>query len=300
MAAAAARADGQEKVIAAAKHIVSSLATSKNAAEDMTRILSGFDNRLSTINDLFAPLQTAAAEALTSPRFSSASRPPRRWFFAGSPALRTLMSTLPPSIVSSPSLAELSTSTGAGAAEDEFRHLMVRNTVPLDSNDLCSSIRRLSLSFASDSVVADLKAIADRMIEAKYDREHHHAVKIVIRVLLWGERRLCDQILAASEELREERFAETTKGWCVMQLLNFGDAIAICQRSSEKLFLILDMYEALADVLPDLHALFAADPKDLICEEADGILNRLGDAVKGTLMEFGNAKGAISEANTGK
>ncbi|KAJ8458078.1 hypothetical protein OPV22_031004 [Ensete ventricosum] len=118
MAAAAARADGQEKVIAAAKHIVSSLATSKNAAEDMTRILSGFDNRLSTINDLFAPLQTAAAEALTSPRFSSASRPPRRWFFAGSPALRTLMSTLPPSIVSSPSLAELSTSTGAGAAED--------------------------------------------------------------------------------------------------------------------------------------------------------------------------------------
>ncbi|KAJ8458077.1 hypothetical protein OPV22_031003 [Ensete ventricosum] len=140
-----------------------------------------------------------------------------------------------------------------------------------------------NLDLIHPEVVADLKAIADRMIEANIGRisieevqgiewwmlddkmkKWIQAVKIVIRVLLWGERRLCDQILAASEELREERFAETTKGWCVMQLLNFGDAIAICQRSSEKLFLILDMYEALADVLPDLHALFATDPKDLI------------------------------------
>ncbi|CAL9040438.1 unnamed protein product, partial [Musa banksii] len=415
MAAAAARADGQEKVIAAAKHIVSSLATSKNAAEDMIRILSGFDNRLSTINDLFAPSSDRSGGgadvdgdgrdlSVAELRLEAAQKVVLRWDASDSLLWESCPEDAEEYLAAVDcliSLAELSTSTGAGAgaAEDlvgraeialqmamsrlgeEFRHLMVRNAVPLDSNDLCSSIRRLSLSFASDSgdaiedfessvddehhhhqptpqqeegspedrsgsslmddrnldlihpeVVADLKAIADRMIEAKYDREHRHvyctvrrdildehlsilgvdrisieevqriewrmlddkmkkwiqAVKIVVRVLLWGERRLCDQILAASEELREECFAETTKGF-VMQLLNFGDAIVICQRSSEKLFRILDMYEALADVLPDLHALFAADPKDLICDEADGILKRLGDAVKGTLMEFGNA-----------
>ena len=45
---------GNDKVLAAAQHIVKSLATSKNAADDMIRILSGFDNRLSSITaDLF-------------------------------------------------------------------------------------------------------------------------------------------------------------------------------------------------------------------------------------------------------
>lgn len=48
-AAPAAGVDGQEKVIAAAQHIVKSLATSKNAADDMIRILSGFDHRLSSL-----------------------------------------------------------------------------------------------------------------------------------------------------------------------------------------------------------------------------------------------------------
>ncbi|WOL11409.1 exocyst complex component EXO70B1-like [Canna indica] len=412
MAAAAARGDGQEKVIAAAKHIVSSLATTKNAAEDMIRILSGFDNRLSTINDLFPSSSTessAAAEgaetfagagaALLSEaaiRLEVAEKVVLRWdasdslLWESSPedaeeylaAVDDLIfvadSDTFPDLVSR---AEVALQMAMSRLEEEFRHLMVRNAIPLDSNDLSSSIRRLSLSFASDAgdaiedfestvddehhqqppppqqqegspedrsgsslmdersldlvhpeVVSDLKAIAERMIWAKYDRELHQmyctvrrdildeclsilgidrisieevqkiewrmlddkmkkwiqAMKIFVRVLLGGERRLSDQILAASEELREECFVETVKG-SVMQLLNFGDAIAICQRSSEKLFRILDMYEALADVLPDLHALFAGDPKDLICEEADGILKRLGDAVKGTLMEFGNA-----------
>lgn len=47
---------------------------------------------------------------------------------------------------------------------------------------------------------------------------------------------------------------ETAKG-CVMQLLNFGEAVAIGRRSSEKLFRILDMHDALADVLSDIELL---------------------------------------------
>ncbi|URE38696.1 exo70 exocyst complex subunit domain containing protein [Musa troglodytarum] len=240
MAAAAARADGQEKVIAAAKHIVSSLATSKNAAEDMIRILSGFDNRLSTINDLFAPSSdrsgggadvngdgTDLSEAEL--RLEAAQKVVLRWDASDSLLWESCPEDADEYLAAVDcliSLAELSISTAAGAAEDlvgraeialqmamsrlgeEFRHLMVRNAVPLDSNDLCSSIRRLSLSFASDSegspedrsgsclmddrnldlihpeVVAGLKAIADRMIEAKYDREHHDVYCTVRRDIL--------------------------------------------------------------------------------------------------------------------
>ncbi|KAG1331473.1 Exocyst complex component EXO70B1 [Cocos nucifera] len=261
--------------------------------------------------------------------------------------------------------------------EEEFRYLMIQNTVPLNADGLYGSIRRVSLSFTSDcgeniedfessveeeqqqppqqegspehragssllddrsvdlirpEAISSLKEIADRMIWADYWRELHQvyctvrrdildeclsilgvdrmsieevqrmewgmlddkmkkwiqAVKIVVRVLLTEEKLLCDQIFAACEELKEECFTETAKG-CVMQLFNFGDAIAICQRSSEKLFRILDMYEALADVMPDLQALFSADSRELICGEAEGILKRLGDAVRGTLSEFENA-----------
>ncbi|GJX23290.1 exocyst complex component EXO70B1-like protein [Tanacetum coccineum] len=54
------------------------------------------------------------------------------------------------------------------------------------------------------------------------------AVKVVVRVLLFGEKRLCEQVFNESELIQEVCFVETTKG-CVMQLLNFGEAVAISQ-----------------------------------------------------------------------
>ncbi|TVU35999.1 hypothetical protein EJB05_17908, partial [Eragrostis curvula] len=120
------------------------------------------------------------------------------------------------------------------------------------------------------------------------------ALKIVVRGLLAEERRICSQILAADANAEEECFTEAAKG-CVLQLLNFGDAIAIGKRSSEKLFRILGMYEALAEVLPELEGLFAGEARDFIKEEAEGILMRLGDAVRGTIAEFSSAiQGEVS------
>ncbi|OEL17142.1 Exocyst complex component EXO70A1 [Dichanthelium oligosanthes] len=113
-----------------------------------------------------------------------------------------------------------------------------------------------------------------------------HGVKTVVRSLLTGERRLCDQVLAASDELRDECFVESTKG-CIMQIRSFGDAVAVCTRSPEKLSRILDMYEALAEVIPELKELFFGSYGDDVIHDLEGVLERLGDAVKGTLLEFG-------------
>jgi exocyst complex component 7 len=114
------------------------------------------------------------------------------------------------------------------------------------------------------------------------------AFKVVVRGLLAEERRICSQILAADPNAEEECFTEAAKG-CVLQMLNFADAIAIGKRSTEKLFRILGMYEALAEVLPELEGLFSGDAKDFIKEEAEGILVRLGDAARSTIEEFANA-----------
>ncbi|KAF6993125.1 hypothetical protein CFC21_010058 [Triticum aestivum] len=118
-------------------------------------------------------------------------------------------------------------------------------------------------------------------------REWIQALKVVVQGLLAEERRICNQIFAANADTVDECFTWAAKG-CVLQLLNFGDAITIEKRSSEKLFRILDMYEALAELLPELEALFSGDARDFIKEEAERILVRFGDAVRGAFSEFAN------------
>ncbi|KAK8361946.1 hypothetical protein V6Z11_A03G071600 [Gossypium hirsutum] len=264
--------------------------------------------------------------------------------------------------------AEAAVQLAMSRLEDEFRLILIRNTVPLDAEGLYGSIRRVSLSFAAnegeideefesfgevDSVrgcfhergaslgddlcvdlinadaVVELKEIADRMIRSGYEKEcvqtysnvrrdaldeylvilgvekssieevqkidwkaldekmkkWIQAIKITIRVLLSGEKRLCDQIFNGFDSIKEICFSETAKG-CVMQLLNFGEAVAIGKRSSEKLFRILDMYDVLADALLDLEMMIT---DEFLCSEAKGVLSGLGDAAKGTFEEFENA-----------
>ncbi|KAE8703518.1 Detected protein of confused Function [Hibiscus syriacus] len=111
------------------------------------------------------------------------------------------------------------------------------------------------------------------------------AVKITVRVLLNGEKRLCDQIFSGSNLIKEICFNETTKG-CIMQLLNFGEAVAIGKRLSEKLFRILDIYDALVYALLEFDVMFT---DNYMCIEANGVLVGLGDVAKGTFFEFESA-----------
>ncbi|KAE8816241.1 exocyst complex component EXO70B1-like [Hordeum vulgare] len=415
---AAAPPDGQEKVIAAAQQIVKSLANSKNAADDMIRILSGFDNRFSLMSDLFpaagAPDAAAGSELPEGDEEEVEYGRERGPGYGGDDddlederdaavedALRLIEQWDSPAagdrlVFESPEDAEEYLAAAAclmGEAgprveaalqvamarlEEEFRQLLIRGTASLAADDLHASLlRRLSLtvptfhsassvdlecpSFASQpdegdeaasaagrwssvsdgeispylispDTVSTLKDIADVMLRAGYGPElcqvysevrrdtlmeclavlgvdkmsleevqrvewgvldgkmkkWIQALRVVVQGLLAEERRICGQILAADADAEEECFTEAAKG-CVLQLLNFGDAIAIGKRSSEKLFRILGMYEALAELLPELEALFSGDARDFIKEEGEGILVRLGDAVRGTVAEFANA-----------
>ncbi|XP_062225433.1 exocyst complex component EXO70B1-like [Phragmites australis] len=394
---------GDDKVLAAAQHIVKSLATSKNAADDMIRILSGFDHRLSFItSDLFPSPSPGLSDAAGGggAEAEREEEPPSLAAFDAAEQLIHLWDTTPEVLVfEAPeddaahylaavdvavdhlAAGGLAVSGRAGVAvqlamarlEDELRHLMLRHAVPLDASGLYCSLRRLSLGSMDDldtssefdpatphsqegapdtarsaslagnnpfddqvfdlvrpDAVDELRAIADRMVRAGYASElvqvycairrdlldeclvvlgverlsidevqriewKHlndkmkkwvHGVKTVVRCLLTGERRLCDQVLAVSNELRDECFVESTKG-CIMQIRNFGDAVAVCTRSPEKLSRILDMYEALAEVIPELKDLFFGSYGDDVIHDLEGVLERLGDAVKGTLLEFG-------------
>ncbi|XP_058093220.1 exocyst complex component EXO70B1 [Magnolia sinica] len=389
----AATIDGDERVMATAQHILKSLGTTKDLTKDMISILSNFDHRFSAMTDLLPSSAAAdAAGATETPqslldsteqiilRGTSNSHDSLLWEDSPEAAADYLcaIDQILDLTLSSPAQdetldrAESLLQVAMSRLEDEFRHILIRNTVPLDAGRLYGSIRRVSLSFTSNDgeitedfessveeeergspalaavsvgededlpvdlvhpdAVADLREIADRMMRSGYEKEccqvyisvrrdvldeclsilgvdklsieevqkiewkdldekmkkWAQAVKIAVRVLLSGEKRLCEQIFGPSVLIGDVCFAETAKG-CVMQLLNFGEAVAISRRSAEKLFRILDMYDAIADVLPDLRALFPDDTGDFVCNEAEGILKGLGEAAKGTFTEFENA-----------
>ncbi|XP_022923976.1 exocyst complex component EXO70B1-like [Cucurbita moschata] len=379
---------GEDRVMATAQQIVKSLNTPKEVQEDMLLIFSSFDNRLSNISSLVNSGDSKregdryeASEKLIL-RWDSgpgASRNSLNWEDSPEEAVEYLSAVddiiqwIDELSIRSDSAeivdrAENAIQIAMSRLEDEFRHMLIRNTVPLDAEHLYGSIRKVSLSFAShDSensdefesfadvdrgsgifhergvslgddlrvdlinpdAVVDLKEIADRMIRSGYEKECLNvytgvrrdaldeclvvlgveklsiedvqkidwkildekmkkwiqAVKVSVRVLLTGEKRLCDYIFSGSDDSEEVCFNETAKG-CIRQLLNFAEAIAIGERSVEKLFRILDMYEALEYVLPDLQAMIT---DEFVIEEAQGVLSRLGEAAKGTFVEFENA-----------
>ncbi|PKI38080.1 hypothetical protein CRG98_041549 [Punica granatum] len=368
--------------MAAAQQILKSLNAPKEVREDMLLILSSFDNRLSKITDL---INTSSA---VQDRFESAEKVILRWdatssslpwedspdeaaeYLSALDEILQLWESL--SVQNDKDLvdrADTAIQLAMTRLEDEFRHILVRNTVPLDADRLYSSIQRVSLSFASHDgeiseefesfgevgngtgscfherggslggdvsvdlinpdAVAELRDIAERMNRSGYEKECSQAyssvrrealdeclavlgveklsieevqkiewrdldekmkkwvqaVKITVRVLLACEKGLCDQVFMGSDHIKDICFNEAAK-CCLLQLLNFGEAVSIGVRSPEKLFRILDMYDALRDALPELRAMVT---DDFLLREAEGVLHTLGEAARGTFAEFENA-----------
>ncbi|AQL08158.1 Protein REDUCED WALL ACETYLATION 3 [Zea mays] len=145
--------------------------------------------------------------------------------------------------------------------------------------------------------IDDVQRIEWKLLNDKM-KKWVHGVKTVVRVLLAGERRLCDQVLDASDELMYVCFLESTKG-CITQILSFGGVVAVCPRSPEKVPWILDMYEALAEVIPEMKDLCIGCSRDGVISDVQAILDRLGDAMwgSGTLGENDPFWKASSEAD---
>ncbi|KAK9272455.1 hypothetical protein L1049_002828 [Liquidambar formosana] len=114
------------------------------------------------------------------------------------------------------------------------------------------------------------------------------AMKIFVRVYLASEKFLSDQIFGELGSVSSVCFVEASKV-SILQLLNFGEAIAIGPHQPEKLFRILDMYEVLADLLPDIDSLFPDEAGCCVKNECREVLRRLGDCVRVTFLEFENA-----------
>ncbi|XP_042022140.1 exocyst complex component EXO70E2-like [Salvia splendens] len=118
-------------------------------------------------------------------------------------------------------------------------------------------------------------------------------MKVFVRVSLGSEKLLADQILG---ELGSACFAESSKS-AMLQLLNFSEAITIGPHQPEKLIRILDMYEVLDDLMPDITALYPDEAGSCVRTECQDVLERLGECAKTTFIEFEHAVASNVSSN---
>ncbi|KAL2479161.1 exocyst subunit exo70 family protein E2 [Forsythia ovata] len=118
-------------------------------------------------------------------------------------------------------------------------------------------------------------------------RKWRRAVKNVLGIYLTSEKRLFDQVLGEHGSISSTCLVEASKA-SLLCLLNFGHAVAIGPHRPEWLYCLLDMYEVLASLIPDVESLFPEEGGSFIRIEFHELLRRLGDAAKVIFMEFGN------------
>ena len=145
------------------------------------------------------------------------------------------------------------------------------------------SLSRLGLQKLSNDEVlkmpwSDLEEEIERWVKAS---------NVALRILFPSERRLCDRVFFGLSSAADLSFMEVCRG-STIQLLNFADAVSIGSRSPERLFKVLDVFEALRDLIPEFDSVFSDQYCLVLRNEAVTIWKRLGEAIRGILMELEN------------
>ncbi|KAL3370242.1 hypothetical protein AABB24_007329 [Solanum stoloniferum] len=146
------------------------------------------------------------------------------------------------------------------------------------------SLRNLGVEKLSKD---DVQKMQWEVLEAKIGNWIHF-MRIAVKLLFAGERKVCDQILEGFDSLNDQCFAEVTTA-SVAVLLSFGDAIAKSKRSPEKLFVLLDMYEIMRELHSEIESLFIGKACNEIRESAFGLTKQLAQTAQETFGDFEEA-----------
>ncbi|URE43159.1 exocyst complex [Musa troglodytarum] len=114
------------------------------------------------------------------------------------------------------------------------------------------------------------------------------ASRVAVRTLFHGERVLLDHVFAGSDAVREVVFADIA-GDAALQFLGFPGLVAKSKRSPEKLFRLLDLYDAVAELRPEIEPIFSFDSTAAVRAQALALLSKLAEAARATLADFESA-----------
>ncbi|RDY06674.1 Exocyst complex component EXO70A1, partial [Mucuna pruriens] len=146
------------------------------------------------------------------------------------------------------------------------------------------SLRKLGVERLSKD---DVQKMQWEVLEAKIGNWIHY-MRIAVKLLISGEKKICDQIFDGVDTLKTQCFAEVTID-SVAMLLSFGEAIAKSKRSPEKLFVLLDMYEIMRELQPEIEKLFDSKACTEMREAALNLAKRLAQTAQETFVDFEEA-----------
>ncbi|CAB4268727.1 unnamed protein product [Prunus armeniaca] len=152
------------------------------------------------------------------------------------------------------------------------------------SSVLEESLQKLGVEKLSKD---DVQKMQWEILEAKIGNWIHY-MRIAVKLLFAGERKVCDQMFEAFDSLGDQCFAEVTRS-SVSVLLSFGEAIANSKRSPEKLFVLLDMYEIMRELHSEIETIFIGKACAEIRESASSLTKRLAQTAKKTFGDFEEA-----------
>lgn len=152
------------------------------------------------------------------------------------------------------------------------------------STVLEESLKKLGVEKLSKE---DVQKMQWEVLEAKIGNWIHF-MRIAVKLLFAGERKVCDQIFEGFDSQSDQCFADVTAS-SVSVLLSFGEAIARSKRSPEKLFVLLDMYEIMRELHTEIESLFKGKACNEIRESALGLTKRLAQTAQETFGDFEEA-----------
>ncbi|WVZ14624.1 hypothetical protein V8G54_012190 [Vigna mungo] len=164
-------------------------------------------------------------------------------------------------------------------------------------SDLCSKICRETRAAVLEQSLKklgverlskdDVQRMQWEVLEAKIGNWIHY-MRIAVKLLISGEKKICDQIFDGVDSLKSQCFAEVTAS-SVAMLLSFGEAVAKSKRSPEKLFVLLDMYEIMRELQPEIERLFESKACTEMREAAINLSTRLAQTAQETFVDFEEA-----------
>ncbi|GAV87023.1 Exo70 domain-containing protein [Cephalotus follicularis] len=190
----------------------------------------------------------------------------------------TLPTLIPPRVL--PLLHDLALQMVQAGSQQQILKIYRDTRSPV----LEESLRKLGVEKLSKD---DVQRMQWEVLEAKIGNWIHF-MRIAVKLLFAGERRVCDQIFENYDSIRDQCFAEVTAS-SVSVLLSFGDAIAKSKRSPEKLFVLLDMYEIMRELHAEIETIFIGKACTEVKESALGLTKRLAQTAQETFGDFEEA-----------
>ncbi|XP_022138980.1 exocyst complex component EXO70H1 [Momordica charantia] len=116
-------------------------------------------------------------------------------------------------------------------------------------------------------------------------RSWMNSIKVAVNTLFRGEKILCDHVFSKSGRIGKSCFWEILKEGAIT-LFKFPELIAKGKKDSEKIFLLMELYEANSDVLPEIEVVFDSVSTETIKAQAEASLVKLAEAIRAILSDF--------------